>query len=256
MVSETQSPVAYDHYSRGRALFRTLTRENNEAAKREFSEAIRLDPNFARAHGWLAYAHLEDIQEGWTDDPARSAALSLGLAVKGVDLGRNDYYTHWNLAAIHAGLKDMERALAEYNAALALNSTDADLLADIADMLSYRGEADKAVEQIRRAMDLKIPQWYHWSLGFAYFQKRQYGEAAAALEKMTDPPNTAYLLLVACKAQLGSPTPREDIMARLLGKDPNWTPNHLARFPFVRPEDREHYLATFAAAGIPVPGKP
>ncbi len=256
-VNGTKNESAYDHYLKGRQIFYTYTHEGNEAAKTEFAEVIRLDPNFARAYGWLGYTHLQDIQEGWTDNVEKSAALALALATKGVDLDPDDYYTHWNLASIYAGRKDMERALKEYNRALALNSNDADLLAEMADLFSYKGEPDRAIEQIERAKSLnpKYPDWYDWSLGFAYFQKRQYADAVAALERMPDPPNTAYLLLAAIKAKLGTPTPLEQIMAHLLSKDPNWNPDHLDEFPFVKAEDQQHYLDSFRALGIAIPAK-
>jgi adenylate cyclase len=254
-VNETSDASAYDHYLKGRQLFYTYTQDGNEAAKLEFADAIRLDQNFARAYGWLGYTHLVDIQEGWTDNAEKSAALALELAHKGVELDPDDYYTHWNLASVYAGRKDMERALGEYNIALALNSNDADMLAEMADLFSYRGEADRAIQQIESAKHLNphYPEWYDWSLGFAHFQKRQYTEAVAALEKMSDPPNTAYLLLVASKAKLGSETPLEQIMSHLRSKDPNWSPEHLNQFPFVKTEDQQHYLDSFRAIGIPVP---
>lgn len=252
MTNGTGNANAYDHYLKGRQTFYTYTHDGIDAAKSEFSEAIRLDPEFAQAYGWLGYVYLAEVQEGWATDIEKNFALAFQLASKGVELAPDDYYTHWNLASTYAGRKDMGRALEEYDKALALNSNDADMLADMADMLSYQGEADRAIEQIERAKALnpRYPDWYDWSLGFAYFQDRQYAEAVIALGRMTDPPNTAYVLLVACKAKLGQPTPRDEIMRRLLSKDPQWTSEHLERFPFVKPEDQQHYLGALRIAGI------
>jgi TolB-like protein/class 3 adenylate cyclase/Tfp pilus assembly protein PilF len=257
MENGTGNANAYDHYLKGRQLFYAYTQDAVESAKSEFSEAIRLDTNFAQAYGWLGYVYLAEVQEGWATNVEKNLTLALQFATKGVELAPDDYYTHWNLASIYAGRKDMASALEEYNKALALNSNDPDMLAEMADMLSYRGEADKAIDQIERAKELnpKYPDWYDWSLGFAHFQERQYTEAVAALKRMRDPPNTAYVLLVACKAKLGQATPRDEIMRRLLSKDPQWTPDHLTRFPFVKPEDEQHYLDALAAAGIPEPRK-
>jgi adenylate cyclase len=251
----TQNATAYDHYLKGRQLFYNYTREDVAAARQEFTSAVGLNPGFARAYGWLGYTHLEDIQEGWTDDVKKSGAAALDWAQKGAELDSADYYTHWNLAAVLAGLKDMERARTEYEAALALNGNDADLLADMADMLSYSGEPLRAIEQIERAKQFnpKYPDWYDWSLGFAYFQNRQYAEALASLEKMSDPPNNAYVLLAACKAKLGKPVTPGEVIARVKAKDATWTPDHLARFPFVKAEDQQHYLESFKAIGIDVP---
>jgi len=252
MISPTSDASAYDRYLKGRQAFYTYTHDGNDAAKHEFSEAIRLDPNFAQAYGWLAYVYLTEVQEGWSTDVQSNLTLARDLASKGVSLAPDDYYTHWNMASIFAGRKEMSRAAEEYNKALLLNPNDADLLADMADMLSYQGEPDRAVAQIERAKQLnpRYPDWYNWSLGFAYFQSREYADAVAALEKMTDAPNTAYVLLAACKAKLGRPIPRDEITQRLLSKDPQWTSDHLEQFPFVRPEDQKHYVEALQAAGV------
>jgi adenylate cyclase len=246
---------AYDYYLEGRQRFKALTRADNQAAKAAFESAIELDPGFARAYGWLGYAHLQDVQDGWTDDPAESLATARDLARKGVEVSGTDYYTHWNLASVLAGLEETEAAEGEYKAALALNAGDADVLADMADLLSYRGGASaaKAVGQLQAAMDMKIPQWYHWSLGFAYFQQRDYENALRALQRMSNPPNTAFLLLAACEAKLGKPRPPGEILERLLKTDPSWTPAYLNRFPFADPEDEKHYLDSMRAIGIDVP---
>jgi adenylate cyclase len=253
MTKGTQNAIAYNHYVRGRELFKTFTREGVTAAKGEFSEAIGLDSSFARAYGWLGYAHLEDIQEGWSPDVEKSFEYAIEFASQGVELAPEDYYTHWNLATIYAGKKDFELAQKEFDEALARNPNEADLLVDVADMLSYQGRPDEAIEHIERAMQLRIPIWYPWSLAFAYFQMRNYAEAAAALEKISDPPNTAYLLLAGCYAKLGKPISPEAILERLRSKDPQWTPDHLVQFPFATEADQRHYLDTLEQAGIPVP---
>jgi hypothetical protein len=44
-------------------------------------------------------------------------------------------------------------------------------------------------------------------------------------------------------------------MARVKAKDAAWTPDHLARFPFVKTEDQQHYLESFKSIGIDVPSE-
>jgi Predicted integral membrane protein len=248
----TANVTAYDRYLKGRHVFYEYTQEAVEAAKAEFSAAIKLDPKFAQAYGWLGYVYLTEVQEGWATDAPSNLSLALQLALRGVELAPDDYYTHWNLASVYAGRKEMDLAMEEYNRAISLNANDADLLAEMADMLSYRGEPQKAIKQIARAKELnpKYPDWYDWSLGFAYFQARDYAQAVAALRRMPDPPNTAYLLLVACKAKLGETTPVDEIKRRLLSKDPEWTPDHLDQYPFVNKEDQKHYLDALRNIGI------
>jgi adenylate cyclase len=248
---------AYSKYLEGRQAFKAFTKNGNEAAKQAFKQATELDDNFARAHGWHGYAHLQDIQDGWTDDAEASKKLARELAEQGVKLDPDDYYTHWNLASVLAGLKDVEGAAAEYEEAKKRNPDDADLLVDMSDHLSYQGgeKAAQAAAQIERAMELKIPEWYHWSLGFAFFQMHKYEQAVSALSRMKDPPNTAYLLLKACEAKIGKKTSADDIMARLKACDPIWNSRYLNQFPFARPEDEKHYLESIAALGIEVPAQ-
>jgi adenylate cyclase len=126
------------------------------------------------------------------------------------------------------------------------------MLVERSDMLSFRGEPLRAVEQIGLAKRLNpsYPNWYDWSLGFAYFQARRDNDAIAALEAIKDPPNEAYLLLAICRAEIGDPIPPEQILARLRTKDPEWTPKHLERMPFVKDEDRQHWLEGLRKAGI------
>lgn len=252
MRKQTAQVDAYDHYLRGRKLFEDFSQESLSRAKEEFSEAIRLDGNFARAYAWLGYAHLEDYKEGWSADAEESAALAYGFAAKSVDLAPDDYYTHWTLATIYMEREDMQRAFAEYEKAHALNANDPDMLVELSDLLSFRGEPLRAIEQIELAKRLNPnhPDWYDWSLGLAYFQARKYDEALGALERIKDPPNEAYLLLAICRAKTGKPIPREQILARLRTKYPEWTPKHLERMPFAKDDDQKHWTEGLRMAGI------
>jgi adenylate cyclase len=109
------------------------------------------------------------------------------------------------------------------------------------------------VEQIKHAMLLnpKFPDWYYWSLGFAYFQNRQYTEASAAIEKIVDKPNEAYLIWVAAQNRLGKTVAYNDILAKLKVKDAGWTPKKLATMiPFAKDADKAHWVESFKPSGI------
>ena len=127
------------------------------------------------------------------------------------------------------------------------------MLAEMADVFSYQSQGQKAVEQIERAMALnpKYPDWYDWSLGFAYFQNRQYAEASASIEKIVDKPNEAYLIWVAAQNRLGKTVAHDDIIATLKLKDPEWTPKTIATIlPFAKDEDKVHWIESFRPSRI------
>jgi len=255
MANACQDVTAYDCLLNARELFWQRTRDSVRASKDEFCKAIKLDPNYAQAYAWLGYANLEESREGWTDDPSRSEAIALELATRAVTLAPNDYFTHWVMATYHVQQKDMEEAFVEYDKAFRLKPNDADMLAERADIYSYMGQVDKAINHIEAAklLNPKHPEWYDWSLGFAYFQKRDYVNVETALERMTDHPNTAYLLLVASKAKLEKPIDPKEIIEKLNKKANQWTPEHLKRYPFIREEDQQHYLDCLKSAGVPMP---
>ncbi|MEY9197432.1 adenylate/guanylate cyclase domain-containing protein [Sinorhizobium sp. CCBAU 05631] len=249
MQDPTDSAEAYDHYLKGRQLFDLYTREGNAGAKQEFSRAIALDPKFARAYSWAGYAHLEDYKQGWADSPE----LASRLATQAVSLAPDDYYTHWTLASVYMELKDTAAARREYDRAYELNANDPDLLAERADMLSFQGNTANAIADIERAKRLNpgFPEWYQWSLALAHFQDRNYDETVKLLTAMSDLPNEAYLMLAMSRARMGNPIAPDDIMTELRSKDPEWTPAHLDRMPFVKAEDQEHWMKGLEMIGIP-----
>ena len=244
---------AYDHFLKGRQLFLTYEKESVATSKQEFLAAIALDPNYARAYSYLGYAQIQEYNEGWSENPQETSDQALQSAMKGVELEPDDYYTHWTLGAVLAGRGEQDKALEVYNRALELNPNDADMLAEMADVFSNQSQGEKAIEQIKRAMrlDPKHPDWFYWSLGFAYFQNRQYAEAAAAIEKIADKPNEAYLIWVAAENRLGNTVPLNDIMATLRVKDADWTPKTLATMiPFAKDADKAHWVESFKQSGL------
>jgi tetratricopeptide (TPR) repeat protein len=262
MATQTQNPMALEGYYKALKLFETYTRQGVRDAIVEWEKVTQLDPTFARAYSWLGYAHLEEYKEGWSDSADESYRLAVEFATKAADLAPLDYYTHWTLATVYMERKeDHKLAFDAYKKAFDLNPKDADLLASRANLLSFRddpgdqghpGDVDTAIEHIEEALVLnpKVPDWYRWSLGLAYFQKRRYQDAVTALEQMSDLPNEAYLLLAASKARLSEPIPPDVVLARLREKDPDWNPNHLDRLPFEKEEDQQHWFKSLEKAGV------
>jgi adenylate cyclase len=254
----TLNAEAYDHFLRGRQLFLTYEKDSVAQSKQEFQAAIALDPNYARARSYFGYALMHEYNEGWTDNPQQTADEALASALKAVELEPNDYYTYWTLGSVRAQRSEQDKALEAYQKALELNPNDADMLAEMADVFSNQSQGAKAVEQIKRAMELnpKFPDWYYWSLGYAYFQNRQYAEAAASIDKIADKPNEAYLIWVAAQNRMGKTVPQADVLATLKVKDAGWTPKALvSMMTFAKDEDKVHWLESFKQSGLD-PAKP
>lgn len=251
LETRTKSTEAYEYYLRGRDVYHLYTKEGNAQAISDFEKATQLDPKFARGFSWLAYAHLEDWRQKFSTAPSDSYKLAVTLAQKAVELDPHDYYTYWTLATVYMP-SNFSAAREAYEIAAGLNDRDPDLLAERAEFLSLEGNPDQAIKDMETAKRLNpvAPGWYHWMHAFAYFQKRDCATASELLKKMSDMPNTAYILFAICEAKLGRPIPKNEIVARLQDKDAEWTSANIEELAFQKTEDKDHYLDGLQLIGL------
>ena len=116
----TQNPSAYEQYLRGRDLFarfifRTLSREDCDAAIAHFERAVQLDPQFALAHDGIGAAYVNRVFKGF------------------------------------GGAEDYERAEGAFNKALALDPNIFEARMLMVFVYLWRGRKEKAWEEVKRA---------------------------------------------------------------------------------------------------------
>jgi serine/threonine protein kinase/Flp pilus assembly protein TadD len=115
----TGDPRAYDHYLKGRAYSRRMTRPDLDLALEMFEHAILLDPGFALAHAGIA--SVCGLVHEWHDTTPR-----------------------W-----------LERGRASSERALALDPSLPEALVSRARLLYVQKRYDEAIRDVRRAIDLK-----------------------------------------------------------------------------------------------------
>jgi serine/threonine-protein kinase len=116
----TQNPAAYEQYLRGRDLFarfifRTLSREDCDAAIAHFERAIQLDPNFALAYDGIGASYVNRVFKGF------------------------------------GGADDYERAEEAFNKALALDPNIVEARMLMVFVYLWRGKKQEAWEEVKRA---------------------------------------------------------------------------------------------------------
>jgi eukaryotic-like serine/threonine-protein kinase len=116
----TQNPAAYEQYLRGRDLFgrfifRTLSREDCDAAIAHFERAIQLDPNFALAHDGIGACYVNRVFKGF------------------------------------GGSEDYERAEEAFHKALAIDPNIFEARMLMVFVYLWRGKKEKAWEEVNRA---------------------------------------------------------------------------------------------------------
>ena len=159
------------------------------AARELFEKSRSADPNYARAYAGLAWTYSLDYDFGWTDDYDKTLGLTLRMAEIAVRLDNNDYRSHWVLGWAYLYSRDYDKATASYLRARDLNPNDAELLAEMANLLIYIGQPKQAAEQLTQAIRLNPfhENWYVEYLGWAYEEAGMPLEAAKTLEQVIGP---------------------------------------------------------------------
>ena len=146
--------TAYDYVMRGWYEYYKYTRENNAAARDFFEQATKIDPNYARAYAGLAWTYSSDYDFEWTDDFDKTLKLTLDMATTAVRLDPNDHEARWALGWAYLYNRQHEKALAHYLRARELNPNDAELLAEMGNLLIYIGQPKQTIDQVNEAIRL------------------------------------------------------------------------------------------------------
>lgn len=219
----------YEKLMRGMQHKEKFLREDMLIAREYFEQAVEESPDFAMAHGWLAWTWFFDVYMGWVEDPEASLQKTFESAREAVRLDPGLDFAHWALGAAHLAAGDHESSLLAFDEALRLNPNNSDALANRAWPLTFSGRADQAVENIGSAIRLNpyFPSWYYWGLGIAEYSRGEYSRAVEALRKM-DHPNTQSLAYLAAAAwRAGEPERASNAVRQLLQLEPGFTIDQL-----------------------------
>ena len=240
--ARTVNPEAYELYLKGRYEWDKRTKEGLSKGLEYFQQAINLAPNYALAHSGVADSYIVLGNNGLVPSvdaypKARAAALkALGLdenlAEPHASLARvlEDYDWDWlaaerehqraielnpNYATAHhwraLGLaltgRDKE-ALAEIQLARKLDPLSMIINANIALVLYFGHQYDRAIVEARRALELEPNNaWAHGYLGLIYLQKGMHKESLAefrTLQTSSLADSPAYALFAGARAAAGN----------------------------------------------------
>jgi len=244
---------AYDYFLQGRNVYFRYTKEANAEAASLFQKAMELDPNWAVPYGWMSWVHTTDSMHGWSENPEKSMELALKLAQRCYAMAPNGYKTHWLLGFVYLQLRDFDRAIAGYERALALNSNDADFLAQMASALTYLGRSEQAISQLKKAMRInpRHPSWYWTALGEAYYQVGQYKEALATLKQNNNPWFSTHRTLAAVYVRLDRLEEARAEVSKILEIYPDYTLKSENNLPYKDENRRERIINDLRKAGVP-----
>jgi eukaryotic-like serine/threonine-protein kinase len=181
----TENPEAYDAYLRGRAEQEEFDRPQKlEQARRDFEEALRLDPNYARALAGLSWVEAQYHRNLAGDGSHLKRAEELAQQAALVDPQLADVHTALGLIA---GNKfDYGEAARQFKEAVRLEPNSAIAWDYLSWSLAYQQPPDlEAAEKAsRQALQLgfsTMSAYYH--LGRVLLLQKRYDEAEAAFKQ-------------------------------------------------------------------------
>ena len=191
----TRNPAAFDAYLRGAKAYSTLHDANDQqsaavvypVAAAAYTEAIRLDPNYALAFVGRSMT-LSQYAGDWLTGQALLANYDKALtdARRAIALAPELGEAHLALARIFEdGLLDFAHARDEYSRTLSLAPGNAQVLQDYGAFAATIGRTEAGLAAIRHAARLDpLSTDSLYRLGEAQWISRRYNEAAAAFEEV------------------------------------------------------------------------
>jgi TolB-like protein/Tfp pilus assembly protein PilF len=222
-----ESLTAYDKYLLGLEHKHKFTEEDIGKAIRYLEESVALDPEFARAHLGLAWAHNIVAYSFWGDVEQHSRIFR-EETLKALALDDRDAETYTALMLIRSNEGDLPGARKARDTALELGSGNADVLILVAWNaygFSDKQESEIHVEYVKRAMRLnpRYPDWYLYALCTVQFFAHQY-EDSIATAGMAQRQNFDTLLSAALShAQLGHEAETRASVEALLAAFPDFS---------------------------------
>jgi len=183
-VGGTQNPAAFDAYLRGKSLERgNFDKETTQARIGVYSEAVRLDPKFAKAYAGLANAE-NQYANNFSDDTEIRGHFTRAreAAEKAIALAPELGDAHASVAyVLERGYLEFAHAQAEYERALALSPNDADVLLRAGVYFTTMGRTDAGLSAMRKAIQLdQLNPASYARLTIAFTYAHRYREAIEA----------------------------------------------------------------------------
>lgn len=249
--------AAYDHYLRAFGLVLSLKRNDSEKAMQEAQQALELEPDYARAHMILAWAHAYRSWAGWVEDLNEELRLCREAAQKSIKCDKDDFWGYGALAFGELWSGNHERALNAIDQAVALGPNSADSHAMRAVILNFTGNPEQALDEMALAMRLNPnhPHWYLAAPGRAYFLLEQYEKAIPYVERLVNAGEdvvTWRALLAASYMGANRKDEARAEIATLMESTPSISCEFIrARVPIRDERTMEKYMELLSAAGLP-----
>ena len=187
--SKPENMRAYDLVLQGLEFHRksSILAENNKKALALFTQAIEVDPSYARAYAWKACSlgnnaewYPDDMPKNWIED-------ALGSLDRSLELDPNDPEAHRIMGAVKLLFEgDIESAIFHHEKAIEICPSDTYHIARYTILLCYLGKPDKGLLEIERAMriDPFCSDLVLEAQGLCFYVLKKFKDAVTSFKKM------------------------------------------------------------------------
>ena len=255
------STTAYDLVLAAIPAIYRLEETSFRTAGTALAEAVRLDPDYAAAHAWLACWHVFLVGQNWAEDPAIMMSYAATLAERAIALDPTDARGITIAGHVRAFLYHrVDEAIALHDRALSLNPNMPLAWAFSGLALAYSGRHAEALSRLHRARQLSPfdPHSFFFDMGLmlAHFLR---GEHVIVIElarrSLAQNPGftSTYKIALAALGHLGRTDEAREMSAQLLAREPHFTvTTSVARTPMQVPADLALYAEGLRRAGLPL----
>ncbi len=236
--SRSKNPDAIDLDMRGWALLQQypITKDNNNAARTLFEQALKINPNDADALAGEAFTYFIEF-EYWKDPETDYAAKIGGQVDRAIALAPDNLWAY-SVKSSYLSRSNPNKSLGAADAGLAINPNSAWLIAARGNAELFLGRFEQAKSDAQQAMrlsprDPRIDFW-HFLLGVAEFGQGHYDASIDEYHKALDagfriPPT--YFRLAAALALVGKMDEAKTALAEARRLNPNLTVKWVIALP-------------------------
>jgi DNA-binding SARP family transcriptional activator/Tfp pilus assembly protein PilF len=254
----TEDLSSWESFIKGMSFLNSETKEGNKRARVLFERAVRLDPTYSDGFMGLAFSYLRDIGADGSMD-AREELLARGrdAAQEAVALDGNSSAAHLSLGTAYVWSEDFDAAMAETEAAIELNPSNAHARLALGNRLDLVGRTVEGIMEMERSLNLNPRDPHRWAymsfLARAHIDARQYEEALRwaqeAVQLRPDKPDQHFRLAV-CLGHLGRADEAKSTLTRCERLCAGYVAKRAAWRPYADPDRNQHFFAGLRNLGL------
>ncbi len=255
--AKSKDLAAYRLFLEARDRFYHNTKEDTQRARFLLERAIARDSSFAAAYTYLAWTHVFDTMNGWSEQREASLELALKYSNQAVANKKDFPLAYFVRGLVYRERHEFIKALVEAERAIELDPNYANGHVLLATLLYYAERPKEGLQRMQKAVRLNplYPHNYAFHLGQAYFLLKDYERAIKAFRdglKVNPTSERMRVWLAASYSKNGHTDDARWEVEQALITNPDLSLQKISQaFPFINPADMQPLMEGLRKAGMP-----